>query len=141
MVHRLDLDKPICFRLQAFAVSGKRVFEVVSGEHRALGLGLGVSAMAPAGGALVVGISARGWRQWQGCCRVPPTAITATGPVLDRKQRTAAAATTCAKVSRQPVERAICSTWLHTKFPDPDRSRLAHTAVSHGWFLAKDLRS
>jgi hypothetical protein len=67
----------------------------------------------------------------------------------DPKQRTAAAATACAKGSRQPVERPICSTWHHTKFPD--RSRLAHTAAFHrpvlssreasGWFLAKDLRS
>jgi hypothetical protein len=77
------------------------------------------------------------------------TPITAIGPIVDQKQRTAAAATACAKASRQPVERPICSTWRHTKFPD--RSRLVHTAASrrpalssgeaNGWFLAKDLRS
>jgi hypothetical protein len=75
--------------------------------------------------------------------------ITQNEPIVDPKRRTAAAATACAKGSRQPVERPICSTWRHTKFPE--RSRLAHTAASHrlvlssgeanGWFLAKDLRS
>jgi hypothetical protein len=33
---------------------------------------------------------------------------------------TAAAATTYAKASRQPVGRSICSTWRHTKFPGPE---------------------
>jgi hypothetical protein len=67
-------------------------------------------------------------------------------PIVDPKQRTAAAATACATGSRQPVERPICSTCRHTKFPE--RNRLAHMAASRrpvlssgeatGWFLAKD---
>jgi hypothetical protein len=83
------------------------------------------------------------------CCLAAWIPITQNEPIVDPKQRTAAAATACAKGSRQPVERPICSTWRHTKFPD--RSRLARTAASHrpvlssgeanGWFLAKDLRS
>jgi hypothetical protein len=75
-----------------------------------------------------------------------PIPIAQNEPIVDPKQRTAAAAAACAKGSRQPVERPICSTWRHTKFLE--RSRLAHTAASHrpvlaaaerhanGWFLA-----
>jgi hypothetical protein len=62
------------------------------------------------------------------CSRIP---VIQNEPIVDPKQRTTAAATAtaCAKGSRQPVDRPICSTWRHTKFPE--RSRLAHTVESH----------
>jgi hypothetical protein len=76
-----------------------------------------------------------------------PSEYERSKPIVEQKQRTAAAATACAKASRQPAEGPILSTWRHTKFLD--RSRLVHMAVSHrpalssgeanGWFLAKDL--
>jgi hypothetical protein len=88
----------------------------------------------------------------QGLLTAPRTPIATGRLIADQKQRTAAALRPALKrAGSRALERPICSTWRHTKFPN--RSRLAHTAASRplpgagqrreasGWFLAKDLRS